>query len=154
MGNAGSHTSIRVQTPRLVDSTSRSHRFYLLPPLSFGHRRLKKSRIRSATGSDAVPACLPPAFISIATAPAPPRPAPPRPHRRGVLAARGRITQLLLSPPTWAPHARYRRGLHMRLSAAILLHHDRTIRMLRPPDCHVLLKAHVASVCFECFQMF
>jgi hypothetical protein len=47
------------------------------------------------------------------------------------------------------------RGLHKRPSAVILLlHHDRIVGMLRPPDCHVLLKAYATSVCFECFRCF
>ena len=50
-------------------------------------------------------------------------------------------------------------GPHSRPPAPILLctataQPGSRYAVLRPPDCHVLLKAFVASVCFECFTCF
>ena len=50
------------------------------------------------------------------------------------------------------------RGAQPPAPVALLLHCDYTAEsrciVLRPPGCQVLLKAHIASVCFKCFRYF
>jgi hypothetical protein len=95
---------------------------------------------------------LPPAFHSTAAACSPREAVPPdccsRLHRGHHVRP---ITGGSHSPTTGGS-----RGLHSRPSAAILHHHDCTTRsrcaVLHPPGCYVLLKAHVARICFRCFR--
>jgi hypothetical protein len=78
------------------------------------------------------------------------------PHRHCCLAARGHThLTVVVGSTVGAAHL----GLCSRPPAVILLLHRDCIvesrcAMLHSPDCQVLLKAHVASVCFKCFKSF
>jgi hypothetical protein len=136
-------------------------------PFPSNHRRLKqKFTYHHDCALRPAPSWLP--HASLSTAP----PASLPLHHCRVLVARGRTTQLLLSPPLRALCAPYcwgsrspttegsaaaQRGPHSRSPTAILLlHHNRTAgshcTMFRLLGCHVLLKAHVANIYFKCFR--
>jgi hypothetical protein len=132
----------------LVDSMFRSCRFYPLPLLKKFTHPLRDRLICSSRTPPSL-SHLPPAFLSTfaacSTTTAPlQRAHRARPHHMTTVVASTAGTTCALSswaaqPPPLLPSS----------FSTTTAQSGSCCAMLRPPDCYVLLKTHVAGVCFE-----
>jgi hypothetical protein len=123
--------------------------------------------LRRASRTPCSPPCLPPAFLSTAATPTPPWRAAVLPlDHIAVATHRTRFHPLDCCCRLYRARLYHWRQRHCSRRARcrppaiiLLLHHhciarSRCVVLLRPPSCQVLLKAHVASICFKYFSRF